>query len=117
MLTMTFGEILILLQQADHFMTTSRDLDIFVDDMKKDLRTVYRVDFRLMRVEIARLSGYDEEKHCWTQELSRTQKDIPNKRGMKKLLEWIRELNEKHYGYPNPRLGSYYLRDGVRTHV
>jgi len=118
MLTMTYNEILVLLQKAGHFMATSHDLDIFIDDMEKDLRTVYRVDFRLMRVEIARLSGYDKEKHCWTQELSRTQKDIPNKRGFKKLATWITDLNLEHYGYPHPRLASYYLDDkGHRTHV
>tara|TARA_R110002167_G_scaffold17216_1_gene66050 strand:+ start:434 stop:730 length:297 start_codon:yes stop_codon:yes gene_type:complete len=97
-------------------MATNHDLDIFIDDMEKDLRTVYRVDFRLMRVEIARLNGYDEEKHCWQNELSRAQKEIPNKRGFKKLSAWITDLNLKHYGYPHPRLASYYFTDGVRTH-
>lgn len=117
MLSMTYSEILVLLQTADHFMATSRDLDIFIDDMEKDLRIVYRVDFRLMRVEIARLSGYDSEKHCWTRELSRSRLDIPNTRGINKMQDWIFELNMNHYGYPHPRLASYYLDDrGHRTH-
>jgi hypothetical protein len=117
MLTIGYAEILALLQRAGHFMATSHDLDIFIDDMEKDLRTVYRVDFRLMRVEIARLSGYDESKHCWTQELSRVRKDIPNRRGFAKLEKWIIDLNLEHYGYPHPRMASYYLDDkGHRTH-
>ena len=116
MLTMTYNEILILLQNAGHFMATSHDLDIFIDDMEKDLRTVYRVDFRFKRVEVTRLSGYDNEKHCWTETLSRERLDIPNKRGFKKLSTWITDLNLEHYGYPHPRLTSYYLTDGVRTH-
>ena len=117
MLIITFSEILLLLQKAGHFLATSHDLDIFIDDMKKDRRTVYRVDFRLMRVEIARLSGYDSKKHCWTQELSRSRVEIPNKRGIKKMQDWIRELNMNHYGYPHPRFASYYLDDkGHRTH-
>lgn len=117
MLTMTYSEILVLLQKADHFMVTSRDIDIFVDDYEADLRIVYRVRYDLMRVDIARLSQYDAEKHCWREYLSRSEKEIPNKRGMKKLLEWIKELNLKYYGYANPRLASYYLKGGVRTHV
>lgn len=117
MLSMTFNEILLLLKKADHFMATSRDIDIFVDDYDKDLRIVYRVRYDLMRVDIARLNNYDKEKHCWQDYLSRSEKEIPNKRGMKKLLEWIKELNLKYYGYPNPRMASYYLRDGKRTHV
>jgi hypothetical protein len=116
---LTYSEILALLQTAGHFTATSHDLDIFIDDMEKDLRTVYRVDFRLMRVEIARLQRIRQsEKHCWTQELSRDRKDIPNRRGFAKLQEWITELNLEHYGYPHPRMASYYLDDkGVLTHV
>jgi hypothetical protein len=56
-------------------------------------------------------------KHCWTQELSRERKDIPNRRGFAKLEKWIIDLNLEHYGYPHPTMASYYLDDkGHRTH-
>lgn len=115
---MTYSEILALLQTAPHFTATSWDIDIYVDDYDADLRVVYRVQHELMRVEIARLHNYDKEKHVWRDYKSRDRKDIPNRRGKKKLLEWIKELNLEHYGYPCPRMASYYLdAKGVLTHV
>ena len=115
MLTINYADILLLIQKADHFGTHRTGLDIYVDDYDADLRTVYRVHYGRMNVEVTRLNGYDEEKHCWTHEMSKTEVDIPNNRGKKKMLEWITALNEKHYHVPNPSMGNYYLRDGVRS--
>jgi len=115
---MTYSEILALLQTAPHFTATSWDIDIYVDDYEADLRVVYRVQHELMRVDIARLHQYDPDKHVWREYQSRDREEIPNKRGLSKLKKWLAELNTKHYGYPCPRMASYYLGSkGVRTHV
>ena len=109
----SFVDILALVQRA-HCVTWFRDsgfLNIFIDDLPADRRTVVVVRVNRLSVEVRQLHGYDRKRDRWTDYVGGPRlAKLDGKRGLKALMQWIEARAMECHRCPNPPVVAYFRR-------
>lgn len=123
----TFAQILAALKRSQMWdWHRSGELAIFLDDVKKDRREVYRIRIpreknRTPHVSLTVLCKFDPVKNTWNEYRHEDARNwaVESRRGEKALREYVAEIAQITKGYPNPEFLSYAeFSDGpkVREH-
>lgn len=110
----TYADVLTL-AQASHVLfwdRRNRTLALTFDDYTADRRTCATVSLsrgKCGTVEIRTLSGYDPAKHRWGDYCSpQGTIGLPDRRGLKALMDWLSEQAAIQTRCPNPESFSIY---------
>ena len=117
---MTLTDILKTLETADAWTWHRGDgiysngaLDVYIDDIPKDMRTVYRVELPKSgppHLETVILEDYDKRKHTWKTEVRRKRDSMETRKGEKALRDYIRSVCSARLGYQNPNIFTNYKK-------
>jgi hypothetical protein len=89
-------------------------LSVYHDDFTADRRTVREVTFHThcVRVETRILKSFDPEKNQWREFIPHeaTRRELPDRKGEKRLREYIATAAKQETGYVNPGSVTIYNR-------
>jgi|SRR5665213_3600025 len=101
----SFAELLAVAKTANHlsFFRARKDLSLIIDDMASDRRTCLDICLDTLTLEVKTLSGYDSKKNRWSEYCSpRGNINLPDKKGLKALVEWLKAESITRTGFPCP---------------
>jgi hypothetical protein len=96
---LTIAQLIELLPEVDNIIFTTRSLvkkhyqiTLFFDNMKEDIRHIFTIETNSHNMEHRILAEYDVKKKKWTKENRLWCYELPNKNGIKKLVETIENM-------------------------
>jgi hypothetical protein len=116
----TFGQVLQAIKASDlwdfsqEYSQGRFSVAVFHDDFPKDRRHVYRIEWhrdnRKPRVNLTVLRKFDAVKNCWNETVHAESGSwsLPDKRGEKALVGFIKETSKRHGKAPNPSFFSFH---------